>query len=123
MKNSKNTHRLDYIHRHIPAFAGRAEVSEDYIGGRPLDEVQQEIRDCLHLYAPGTTYILFRLEGSADSPLYLQPLNMLSLDYPEPGPGLCKPLSDAPDFIMETAKEFWKHAEIIPAKPLPNPTP
>lgn len=106
------THRLDYIHRFIPAHAGREDYNEDYTSYVPIEIQAEHIRKSLHLYAPGSCYILIRLEGTADEPLYVQPLNMLSLDFPEPGPGLRKPLTESPDFL-ESALAFWKDAKAI----------
>lgn len=106
------THRLDYIHRFIPAHAGREDFAEDYTSFVPVEMQQDEIRQCLHLYAPGSCYILIRVEGTANEPLYVQPMNMLSLDFPEPGPGLRKPLSESPIFL-EPALFFWKEAKAI----------
>lgn len=106
------THQLEYMHRSIPAFAGRDDFVEDYYSPVPVEIQQVHIRKSLHLYAPGTCYILIRVEGTVDELLYVQPLNMLSLDFPEPGAGLRKPLTESPLFI-ESARAFWKYAKPI----------
>ena len=112
MMNTPVTHRLDYVHRFIPAHGRREDFAEDYTSDVPIEIQEVHIRQSLRLYAPGSCYILIRVEGTADEPLYVQPLNMLSLDFPEPGPGLRKPLTESPDFL-ETALAFWKDAKAI----------
>jgi hypothetical protein len=111
-QNTPVTHRLDYIHRFIPAHAGREDYAEDYTSYVPIEIQAKHIRQSLHLYAPGSCYILIRVEGTVDEPLFVQPLNMLSLDFPEPGPGLRTSLTESPIFL-EPALAFWKDAKAI----------
>ena len=111
-KNTEVTHRLEYIHRSIPAHAGREAIAEDYYSPVPVEVQQEHIRRSLHRYASGSCYVVIRLEGTADQPLYVQPLNMLSRDFPEPGPGLRKPLVESPIF-MDVAAIFWENAKVI----------
>ena len=113
------THRLDFIHREIPAHGGRTAVAQDYYCTLPVNIQEEHIRQSLHLYGTGTVYIPFRVEGTAEEPRYIQPLNMLSLDFSEPGPGLRKPLGEDSPFL-ETAKQFWRDAKVIPPQTI-NP--
>lgn len=106
------THRLDYAFREIPDYKGKTGIQESYYSPVPIEIQEEHIRRSLHLYAPGSCYILIRVEGTAEEPLFVQPLNMLSLDFPEPGPGLRKPLTESPDFL-EPAQAFWKEAKAI----------
>jgi len=106
------THRLDYAYREIPDYAGKPGITECYYSPVPIEIQGEHIRRSLRLYAPGTCYILLRVEGTADEPLYVQPLNMLSLDFPEPGPGLRKHLTESTLFL-EPSLAFWKNAKAI----------
>lgn len=117
MKTTQITHYLHYIHRNIPSYKGKKGVCEDYLIPNFVtpETAANEIRESLRYYAPGSAYIIFRVEGTATEPLYLQPLNMQSLDFPEYGPGLRKPLSESLESMVETARLFWKDAKVIPS--------
>lgn len=109
-QNIAVTHRLDYIHRFIPAHAGRNDFSEDYSSYLPVEKQQDEIRESLHLYARGSLYVVIRLEGTVDEPSYVQVLNEFSLLFPETGPGPRHALHELHP-CYETAIEFWHSAK------------
>lgn len=106
------THRLDYAHREIPDYAGKQGEMEYYCSPVPIEIQEVHIRRSLHLYPRGSSYILIRIEGTADEPLFVQPLNMLIRDVPEYGLGLRKPLTKS-HLFHESALAFWKNAKPI----------
>jgi hypothetical protein len=106
------THRLDYAFRDIPDYKGKAGIQEYYYSPLPIEIQEAHIRQSMHLYAPESWYILIRIEGTVDEPLFAQPLNMLNRDVPEYGIGLRKPLTENHPYL-QSALAFWKHAKPI----------
>ncbi len=110
--NASVTHRLDYAFRDIPDYKGKTGIQEYYYSPVPIGIQEEHIRQSLHLYAPESWYILIRVEGTAEEPLFAQPLNMLNRDIAEYGLGLRKPLARNHPY-RESALAFWKHAKAI----------
>ena len=121
METTKNTHNVHFIHREIPPYNDKEGICDNYLMPPYVtpEAAALEIRSSLRYYAPGTVYIIFQADGTEEEPLYLQPLNMQSLNSPERGPGLRKPLSEAHQSMVESVRFFWKHAKMIqPGTPL-----